>query len=106
MQSEYYPHIDCWDLHSDCNLYDAVLDVLLVRRASDKTVENRAAVQNERWLKNLRNKIPEFKFRFPTEADHERFSERPQLTVGDLVDSVKLPWEPTDPIHCLDARHH
>ena len=90
------PTYETWQIAGD-GLLPMLTDIFIVRRTLDKANHGGS---RQPWLRKYLQKAVQFDFVFPTTREEELYKSKPQLTVQDVVATMKLNWELTD--YCAD----
>ena len=88
-------NIESWRITKPGQCLDSLLDIMLVRRATDNVD---GGSYDATWLQPFLSRQPSFHFEFPTLSAVQRFESRRHLSVGMICKCVQINYEVTD--HC------
>ena len=88
-------NIESWRITKRGQCLDSLLDIMLVRRATDNVD---GGSYDATWLQPFLSRQPSFHFEFPTLSAVQRFKSRRHLSVGMICKCVQINYEVTD--HC------
>ena len=82
-----------WQVPSGCDILQKMLNICIVRRAADRTSLLSERPENYDELCEAPHGV---EFVFPSDRDEELYLSKPPLTVGGIVNLMKLNWSSTD----------